>query len=373
MTEQTFLGVDLAWVSKNRTGVALVDNDGRLLASDSVRSDDEIAAWISQHSGSVVVAAVDAPLIVPNDTGRRLGEARVAEAYGKYSAGPYSSSKAIPYFNPPRAETLARRFGWTTTPENHGSVENPSCIEVYPHPAMVGLFSLGERILYKKGPRRAEGFAQLVDHFETLTRLHLPSNARWLDLRKIVNNPGPGDLTRIEDELDAILCAHLAWLWHHDPAALEVYGTYEHGYIVAPPAPTHAAVRSTPVESGPAPWVLDLRGVQPGTSATIRGSVWRAAIEEACIGAEVYHQGERLELEVQFTVPPRVNANDEWDLDNLLKPTIDGLSSLLGVRYGNHRLSQADDERIDRIVASKRAAAGDEHVGAHLTLRPLNG
>lgn len=372
MSDRLFLGIDLAWVSKNRTGMALVDDDGRLLSSGSVGSDDDIADWIGRHTGRVVVAAVDAPLIVPNDTGRRLGEARIAEAYGRYSAGPYSSSKAIPYFNPPRAETLASRFGWTMTPENRGSVAIPACIEVYPHPAMVGLFSLGERILYKKGPRRAEGFAQLVSHFETLTQLDLTSNARWLELRKIVSAPQPGDLNRIEDELDAILCAHLAWLWHHDLAALEVYGTLEDGYIVAPPAPTHAAVRSAPIEPGPTPWTLELRGVQPGTSATIRGSAWRAAIEEACNGTEVYHQGERLELEVHFTVPQRLSSNDEWDLDNLLKPTIDGLSSLLGVRRGNHSVPQADEERIDRIIASKRAAQGDEQVGATLKLRRLN-
>jgi len=371
MSERLFLGVDLAWVAKNRTGLALVDDRGRLIASGSVRSDGEIAGWIAQHPGVVVVAAVDAPLIVPNLTGRRLGEARIAEAYGKYSAGPYSSSKAIPYFNPPRAQTLAARFGWTTTPENHGSEASPACIEVYPHPAMVGLFSLGERILYKKGSQRQAGFTQLVEHFETLTQLELTTNARWLELRTIVSDPGPGDLTRIEDELDAILCAHLAWLWHHDHAALEVYGTYEDGYIVAPPAPTHAAVRTAPATSGPAPWSLELLGLQPGTGATVRGSVWRAAIEKACVDHDVYHQGERLELEVHFIVPPRLNANDEWDLDNLLKPTIDGLSRVLGVRRGNHRVPQADDERIDRIIASKRPAAEPEQVGATLTLRVI--
>lgn len=371
MSEHLFLGIDLAWVSKNRTGVALVDDDGRLLSSSSVRSDDEIADWISQHTGTVVVAAVDAPLIVPNAKGRRLGEARIAEVYAKYSAGPYSSSKAIPYFNPPRAETLSARFGWTMTPENRGSVGIPACIEVYPHPAMVGLFSLGERIPYKKGSKRAQGFAQLVSHFETLTQLHLPTNGRWLELRKIVDNPAPGDLTRIEDELDAILCAHLAWLWHHDYAALEVFGTFEDGYIVAPPAPTHAAVRSTSGGNVAAPWVLDLPGVQPGTTATIQAPAWRAAIEEACEGVGIYHPGERLELEVHFTLPPRINAHDEWDLDNLLKPTIDGLSSLLGLRQGKRRGLLADDERIDKIIASKRTASGDEQVGATLTLRPL--
>jgi predicted RNase H-like nuclease len=51
------------------------------------------------------------------------------------------------------------------------------------------------------------------------------------------------ELERIEDEVDAIACAHLAWLWTNRPGALQVYGDVTSGYIVAPPAPTHPAVR----------------------------------------------------------------------------------------------------------------------------------
>jgi predicted RNase H-like nuclease len=59
-----------------------------------------------------------------------------------------------------------------------------------------------------------------------------------LALRRIVAAPQRGDLTRIEDEIDAILCAHLAWLWHRHPESLQVYGSLAEGYIVAPPPPT---------------------------------------------------------------------------------------------------------------------------------------
>jgi predicted RNase H-like nuclease len=59
---------------------------------------------------------------------------------------------------------------------------------------------------------------------------------RWAELSRLAD-PKPGDLTRIEDELDAILCAHLAWLWHHRPDSLQVYGSLADGCIVAPPPP----------------------------------------------------------------------------------------------------------------------------------------
>lgn len=106
---------------------------------------------------------------------------------------------------------------------------------------MVGLFRLGQRILYKKGPSRSQGFAALITHFETIAELGLPTNARWAVLKQVVADPRPGDLNRIEDEVDAIFCAHLAWLWHHRPGVLHVYGSLEAGYIVAPHPPTHPA------------------------------------------------------------------------------------------------------------------------------------
>ena len=236
-----FVGIDLAWSAKARTGLAAVDISGRLIGSAAVVTDDDIASWIGHQPGRVVVAAVDAPLVVPNETGQRVGENQVAKAYGRYGASPYPSNRSNPLFDPARAATLADRFGWTSDPDHRGTVQSPACIEVYPHPAMVGLFALPSRILYKKGSTRAAGFAALVQHFETVLELRLTENERWLDLKRIVAAPQPGDLTRIEDEIDAILCAHLAWLWHRRPEALQVYGSLAEGYIVAPPPPTHPA------------------------------------------------------------------------------------------------------------------------------------
>lgn len=232
-----FVGVDLAWGAKARTGLAVVDDAGRLVHSDAVRTDDEIEQWLRTFAGDVAVAAVDAPLVVPNETGQRRCETEISRAFWRYKIGAHSSNRGRAEFDPPRAATLADRFGWAVDPAQHGSVEAPLCIEVYPHPAMVGLFGLAERVLYKSGPARAEGFAQLVRYFSSIDELRLDQYPRWAELTGVIADPKPGDLTRIEDELDAILCAHLAWLWHRRPDSLQVYGSLEDGYIVAPPPP----------------------------------------------------------------------------------------------------------------------------------------
>ncbi|PWD51236.1 hypothetical protein C8046_11805 [Serinibacter arcticus] len=57
-----------------------------------------------------------------------------------------------------------------------------------------------------------------------------------------------------------------------------------------------------------------------------------------------------------------------WDLDNLLELTLDALGSVLGERGGYWRHRQADDERIDRIVASKHLANAPDAVGATISL-----
>ncbi|WP_051400046.1 DUF429 domain-containing protein [Haloechinothrix halophila] len=233
----SFVGIDLAWGSKARTGVAVVDDAGRLIHSGAVRTDDEIDAWLRTFAGHVVVAAVDAPLIVPNESGQRRCETEISRAFWRYKIGAHSSNRGRAEFDPPRAATLAGRFGWSVDPTQRGSVGSPACIEVYPHPAMVGLFGLSERIMYKSGPFRAEGFALLVRHLASIDELCLSEYPRWTELSRVVADPKPGDLDRIEDELDAILCAHLAWLWHHRPDHLQVYGSLEDGYIVTPPPP----------------------------------------------------------------------------------------------------------------------------------------
>ncbi len=249
MSLPVHVGLDLAWSIRARSGIAVVDSTGALLDSASVRTDDEILAWLAEGAWHPVVVAVDAPLIVTNESGRRVCEALITKAYSRFHAGAYPSNLGNPIFNPPRGGALAGRLGWSLDPDHIPTTHTPVCIEVYPHPAMVALFSLGTVLPYKSRPHRTvemrrAAFGTLVEKLETLTPLRLTSNARWAELRSVVGSATrPVDLKNAEDEIDAIFCAHLAWLWQHDRSALQVYGSLAEGFIVAPPAPTHPAAR----------------------------------------------------------------------------------------------------------------------------------
>jgi Holliday junction resolvase RusA-like endonuclease len=198
-----------------------------------------------------------------------------------------------------------------------------------------------------------------------------------MELSRIIADPGPGDLTRIEDELDAILCAHLAWLWHHRPEGLKVYGSLEDGYIVAPPAPIVEGEKKAKDPRLPAsastPLVaiaVDVIGRPTGFAAGDNEKRWKAAVHSAFSG-KVLPPSSRVALEIEYRLDPLQIGPNAPDLDNLLKATIDALDEVLGLRPGRFARPQADDERVDRIVASKRVASPDETPGARVVILEL--
>jgi predicted RNase H-like nuclease/tRNA(Leu) C34 or U34 (ribose-2'-O)-methylase TrmL len=235
------IGIDLAWGANGRTGLAVVDAAGALVDSGSVRTDDEIDAWIATH-GPVTAIGLDAPLIVPNASGRRDAERLLGRAYQRFDAGAHPTNRSRPWMDPPRGLRLAERHGWSVDPAHRGSAGAPVCIEVSPHPGMVGLWGLDRVIPYKKGsfPDRRDGFDRLLRLLEAVEVLRLPGSTAWASiLARFAAAERLVHLDVLEDEIDAVFCAHLAWLWAEQPGALTVYGDLAGGYIVAPPPPTH--------------------------------------------------------------------------------------------------------------------------------------
>jgi transposase len=75
----TCIGIDLAWSPRNPSGVAVIRGGagGGVLVDVALRGDEgAIVAYIEQHAGGgPALVAVDAPLWVPNEYGRRRAEA----------------------------------------------------------------------------------------------------------------------------------------------------------------------------------------------------------------------------------------------------------------------------------------------------------
>jgi predicted RNase H-like nuclease len=269
-----FVGVDLAWGARNRSGLCALEN-GRVLASATVRSDDEIVSWLEPHTNAGILVAVDAPLIVRNPAGTaRACDRLITTVFGRYHAGAHAANLGLAAFvGGVRAERLAQRLGLDTNPDISPMTDTRRMIEVYPHPALVALFGLTLTLKYKaKSGRtpmeRKAAFTNLLGHLTELrdaTPPMDPSSApRWTILRDglelAVTNRG---LDALEDEIDAFVCAYIAsYYWTHGADKCRVVGDISGGYIVTPVTPEQGALLDA----------AKLRTLLPSTTPRLRAT-----------------------------------------------------------------------------------------------------
>lgn len=244
-----FAGVDLAWGQRADTGLAVVDGQGRLLAASQVRTDEEILAWLAPATAGPCLVAFDAPLIVRNPSGSRACERLLGSYFGAMGACCYPASRASPLFAAgPRALRLSHALGLDPDPASGASRR---AIEVYPHPAIVALFGLPSVLRYKPRPGRDLALLRaelltLVTLLESLASRPVPLQVAacpdWPLLRQAVASaPTKAALGRVEDTIDAVVCAAVAQLAALCPAEVRVLSGPDGGYIVTPVTPALAA------------------------------------------------------------------------------------------------------------------------------------
>ena len=238
------IGVDLAWGTKRPTGLAVLDDAGRLVHVSSVHTDEEIETALAPYVEGDCLVAIDAPLIVRNETGNRPAEAALNKDFAKFDAGAHPANTGKPEFSgTPRGAALCHALGLDMNPR---SGRARRAIEVYPHPATVALFGLGRTLKYKhKTGRdldllRAELLA-LMGFIEGLAdadpALDLGEDS-WPELRRQVETATRKSELRVaEDQVDAVVCAYVALFTARRPEATTTYGDLETGYIVTPTLP----------------------------------------------------------------------------------------------------------------------------------------
>lgn len=113
--------------------------------------------------------------------------------------------------------------------------------------------------------------------------------------------------------------------------------------------------------------VLDVVG-RPATFATEAELRWKQTVREAVIACGVEpHETGPFAVRIEFRTPPPRNTNERWDLDNLIKPTLDALDGVLGLRAWAGR-PQANDDRVTYLEAWKRTVQNGEAPGAHIEI-----
>jgi len=240
-----FVGIDLAWGERAASGVAVLDGDGSLAQLTRVTTDDDIARALELHLAGDCVVGIDAPLIVTNATGNRAAEAALNRDFARFDAGTHPTNRAKAEFTGvPRGARLAARLGLDLDP---ASPTRRRALEVYPHAALVALFRLGRTLKYKQRSGRPfallraemQRLITLLESLETAQpALQLRGNDAWeATVAAVAEATRKSELRRVEDQLDAVVCAYVALLSERAPEAVTHYGDPESGRIVTPTLP----------------------------------------------------------------------------------------------------------------------------------------
>lgn len=237
------VGIDLAWSDRHPSALCIADATGALITELMVSSDDEIIDAIRTLGDGPVTVAIDAPLVVPNDTGRRPCEAELQAEYGSRHAGPHPSNRQLltRVHGRIRGEDLLARIrahGFALP----GAGQARTILECYPHPAIIEMFGLGERLRYKakRGMTvadRRKGLATLATLVESLE----DAEPRLVTPRIIIDETVRGRAVKtVEDTLDARICAWVAALWSRRPECVRCFGDPAGAHIVVPRGTAHA-------------------------------------------------------------------------------------------------------------------------------------
>lgn len=79
----------------------------------------------------------------------------------------------------------------------------------------------------------------------------------------------------------------------------------------------------------------------------------------------------RFAVRIVFRLAVARNANEAWDLDNLVKPTLDAMEGVFGLR-AFCGVPQPADDRVDRLEAAKHKPHAGETPGATIDVWIIN-
>lgn len=236
------IGIDLAWQSERNTTALAVGEllNGCLHISeiyDSLASLNDIVA-VMESQGTISGVAIDAPLIIENESGQRDCERALSKEYGSRKSSCHASNKAL-YPNAPSVELANYLSERGYVHLGHPTGERWQ-VECYPHPAIIELFGLPERLAYKKGKvgEKKQGQVKLSNYINALKTskvLALSTSikvAEYLTEGNILSKSGKA-MKQNEDALDSIVCAYIGALYASEKPG-SVFGGVEAGYIYVP-------------------------------------------------------------------------------------------------------------------------------------------
>ncbi|MDX6371342.1 MAG: hypothetical protein QOD98_330, partial [Nocardioidaceae bacterium] len=350
----TYLGIDLAWGHKNPTGVAVLDDDRSLLHVSAVRTDKEIAAAVAPYAEGRLVAGIDAPLVVTNATGSRPAEQQLSADFRRFNAGTHPSNTGKPEFaNGTRGAQVAELLGLTI---------HETALEVYPHAAIVALFGLDKTLTYKAKPGRDLDHlrAELLELMRLLETV-VTTGATWAELlAAAADATRKSELRVVEDQVDAVVCAYVAWYVDRHPDRVTSYGDPATGVIVTPTLGMSAvAARENPVRLAVQEYAArhpELVTAAAGAVAVIGGILDEAGINYLTIDgrakaiASFAEKATRTDSGQPLYADPLVDIGDQLGIRVItyVRDDVEAVAALLA-----EQLPVLDDRDFGELTASQ--------------------
>lgn len=238
-----FIGIDLAWTYKNESGICVMDEDGEVLILESaVFSDEEIVNIIKFYGDEKLHIAIDAPLIVNNETGSRQAERDLQRGriHG-HRLFAFNSNRTFmtKAYKGIRGEVLSQLITEHLPNISIGmNKSGSSIIETFPTGIVSGFFPDIFPLKYKrkKGMAFEETVGQMMLLIDRIAMFEEQSIISGFSEKLFVNEE---TITRklhkhLEDKLDAVLCAVGLYMTHKNLAAPRKFGTDEDGFILIP-------------------------------------------------------------------------------------------------------------------------------------------
>jgi predicted RNase H-like nuclease/cytidine deaminase len=239
-----FIGVDLAWIKRNPSGVAILEGDrsgASLVQVGILYPEVSVSEFVCANATANTVVAIDAPLIIVNEKGQRSCETAIGRRFGSRDASCHTSNLGL--F--PNAASVALSSELAAAgfvhvdpaqPQQHGRL----MAEVYPHAAMVALWNLPKVIKYKEGTKANKliGLRVLLTHLAQLKNAEPPllKSGVLAELSQTDLDGLAGEKLKVyEGQLDAVFCAYLAYyFWYWGWERNELFGDLSTGYIMNP-------------------------------------------------------------------------------------------------------------------------------------------
>ena len=215
-------------------------SDNELIITElipSIKTISEIIRTIKERP-RLTGLALDASLIIPNQTGQRTCEKQLNTYYRSKKAGCHPTNLTL-Y---PHADSvlLSKKLSHEGFQHLNDPLQGLWQIECYPHPALIEIFSLTERHLYKKGTvaSKIQGQITLAKYLHQLQcspilKLTFNTQHQHHTNPDYISTLKGKHLKQNEDMLDAIICAYIGGLYITDVNHL-CFGDTEQGYIYVP-------------------------------------------------------------------------------------------------------------------------------------------